>query len=113
MPFEIVKENNKFRVKNMITGHYYSKQGLSLNDAKKQRSALIASEWNQPIRRFETGVLNKPTHLKIPHVPGKPKDFGDVILGILEPGERIISVENNQKIEKLIQQGKIPKLPGF
>lgn len=117
MPYEIIKSTaggkKGYRLRKEGTNEYFSKKALPLQTVKKQRTAIIISEHKGPIKRFEGGMIGIPKQFKTLHVPGKPKDFGDIVPSILEPGERVLSVENNAKIEKMIKQGKIPKLPGF
>lgn len=129
MPYEIIESQaggkKGYRLRKKGTNDYYSKKALPLQKVKNQRTAIIISEFSQPkassslrehkapIKKFESGVLGIPKQFKGLHVPNKPLDFGDVILGVLEPNERILSVENNKKIENMIKKGKIPKLAGF
>lgn len=120
MPYEIIKSNagnkNGYRVRHKDTNVYFSSKAIPLKEAKKQRSALVISDLkpnHEIIHNFEEGILHTPYKWQGLHVPGKPQDFGDVIVGILEPGERIISVENEKKLQKLIRKGKVPNLPMF
>lgn len=117
MPYEIIESQaggkKGYRLRKKGTNDYYSKKALPLQKVKNQRTAIIISENKGSIKKFESGVLGIPKQLKGLHVPNKPLDFGDVILGVLEPNERILSVENNKKIENMIKKGKIPKLAGF
>lgn len=117
MPYEIIESQaggkKGYRLRKKGTNEYYSKKALPLQKVKNQRTAIIISEHKAPIKKFESGVLGIPKQFKGLHVPNKPLDFGDVIFGVLEPNERILSVENNKKIENMIKKGKIPKLAGF
>ncbi len=118
MPYEIIESTaggkKGYRLRKKGTNDYFSKKSLPLQSVKKQRSAIVIAENKSPIKKFEKGTtLGVPKQFKGLHVPNRPKDFGDIILGILEPGERVLSVENNEKIEKMIKEGKIPKLAGF
>jgi len=55
MPFEIVKENNKFFVKEPSTGKLFSKKGLTKKNAEAQRIALaisLSKREKRPINKF-------------------------------------------------------------
>ena len=49
---------------------------------------------------------------KIKSLPGKPKDFGDVVPSILEPGEVVIKVEDVPKVKKAVRKAKL-KIKGL
>lgn len=55
MPFEIIKEKNKFFVKEPSTGKLFSKRGLTKKNAEAQRIALaiaMSKKEKRPINKF-------------------------------------------------------------
>lgn len=116
MPYEIIEStagNKKgFRVKNMETGKFYSRTAIPLAHAKKQRTILLASETNwDNVKPRKSGRVGNP--LKVPPIPKRNNDYGDVVMTALEPNERVLSVQQNMKLENMIKQRQIPNFIGL
>lgn len=118
MPYEIVKSSAKgkqgYRVKKAGTNEFFSKEPLTLDKAKKQRTAIIMSELglaNRPKAKnmMDGGMVPKN---KFPAVEGRPKDYGDVVPAILEPGEVVIPVEHAPMVAKYLKKMGV-SLPGM
>lgn len=109
MPFEIVKSTaggkSGYRVRKTGTKKYLSKDALSYDKAKKQRSAVIISEG----KKDDLKDFKKGGKVKVPKGvnPIKGNDYGDVVLAILEPGELVVPVEKVAKVEKVLKKYKI------
>ncbi len=118
MPFEIIESKaggkKGYRVKKEGSNEYFSKKSLPLEVAKKQRTALIISEHKQPLKKQQAGIIKNP--LKIKPLPKKQNgniDYGDVVPVVLEPNERVLSVEQNMKLERFIRNRQIPNFIGL
>jgi hypothetical protein len=120
MPLEIKRSNaggkiRGYRVFNTDTGKYYSKEALSLEDSKKQRTAIILSELGKTqkpkMKNMKAGgmVTNTTGH---PPVEGMPHEYGDTIPAILEVGELVVPVEHTPKVVAFLKSKGI-KLPNM
>jgi hypothetical protein len=114
MPYEIVKSSaggkKGYRVKKQGTNEYFSKEAIPLEQAKKQRTAIAISESKRPKKMTNGGIVPNP--LGYPPVQGRPKDYGDVVFSVLEPGEVVIPVQHSKQVMNYLRKNNI-KLPGM
>lgn len=108
--YEIVKSSARgkqgYRVRKVGTNKYFSKDPMTLEASKKQRTAIIMSELglaNRPKAKnmMDGGVVPKND---FPAVEGRPKDYGDVVPAILEPNELVIPVEHAPMVAKYLKK---------
>ena len=117
MPFDIRKSTaggvTGYRVSKVEADGkrvYFSKHALSLEEAKKQRVAMILSEMGKnkkiqkaPIPMFEGGYV--PNVNKLTPVQGKKDDWGDgSIVAVLEYGELVVPREYVPAVAKFMKE---------
>jgi hypothetical protein len=119
MPYEIVRSNSGgvrgYRVRKVGTTDYFSKEALTLDKAKAQRTAIILSELGKTqkpkMKNMKAGGMVKNT-TGHPPVEGMPHEYGDTIPAILEVGELVVPVEHTPKVVAFLKSKGI-KLPNM
>lgn len=118
MPYEVVKSKMKgvegYRVRKEGTREYFSKHPLTLEQAKKQRTAIILNEIQRgenmrlqksPLDYSKGGIVSNPNNIK--PVQGTKEDYGDIVLAMLETGEVVVPVHHSKKVIDFMRKNKL------